>query len=100
MITMDEILKEIEGSKDIIKGIRVKKIGLFGSYLRNEQRKGSDIDILVEFEKDKKTFDNYIDPKLFLEDLFNCKVDLVIYGAVKSRLRPYILGSVKYATGL
>ncbi len=100
MITMDEILKEIEGSKDIIKGFGVKKIGLFGSYLRNEQRKGSDIDILVEFEKDKKTFDNYIDLKLFLEDLFNCKVDLVIYGTVKSRLRPYILGGVKYATGL
>ncbi|MGB2841691.1 MAG: nucleotidyltransferase family protein [Halobacteriota archaeon] len=100
MITTDEILKKIEESKNILRGFGVKKIGLFGSYVRNEQREGSDIDILVEFEKDKKTFDNYIDLKLFLEDLFKYKVDLVIYETVKTRLRPYIFGSVKYATGL
>ena len=106
MTTTDEILKKIEESKAIIKRFGVKEIGLFGSYVRNEQRRGSDIDILVEFEKSKKTFDNYIElklfleVKLFLEDLFKCRVDLVIYGTVKPGLRPYLLGSVKYATGL
>jgi len=100
MTTTDEILKKIEESKAIIKRFGVKEIGLFGSYVRNEQRRGSDIDILVEFEKSKKTFDNYIELKLFLADLFKCRVDLVIYGTVKPGLRPYLLGSVKYATGL
>ena len=100
MTTTDEILKKIEESKAIIKRFGVKEIGLFGSYVRNEQRRGSDIDILVEFEKSKKTFDNYIVLKLFLEDLFKCRVDLVIYGTVNPKLRPYILGSVKYAKGL
>ena len=102
MITADEneILKKIEESKAIIKRFGVKEIGLFGSYVRNEQRRGSDIDLLVEFERGKKTFDNYIELKLFLEDLFKCRVDLVIYGTVKPGLRPYLLGSVKYATGL
>jgi len=100
MTTTDEILKKIEESKAIIKRFGVKEIGLFGSYVRNEQRRGSDIDILVEFERGKKTFDNYIELKLFLEDLFKCRVDLVIYGTVKPGLRPYLLGSVKYATGL
>ena len=56
--------------------------------------------MLVEFEKGKKTFDNYMELKFFLEDLFNCKVDLVILESIKSDLKPHILRSVKYATGV
>lgn len=77
-----------------------KKIGLFGSYIKDEQKTGSDIDILVEFEKDQKTFDHYMDLKFFLENLFNLKVDLVISEAIKPDLKPYILDSVKYASGV
>jgi len=97
-LTSDKILKKIEENKDVIEKFGVKKIGIFGSYVRNEQKAGSDIDVLVEFEEGKKTFDNYMDLKFFLEDLFNCKVDIVIAGAIKPDLKPYILRSVKYAT--
>ncbi len=100
MVTHEILLKEIEKNKEPIRKFGVKKIGLFGSYVRGEQQKRSDIDILVEFEKGKKTFDNYMDLKFFLEDLFDCKVDLVIKEAIKPRLKPYILESVQYATGL
>ncbi len=55
------------------------------------------MDLLVEFEKDKITFDNYMDLKFFLEYLFKRKVDLVMHEAIKPDLKPYILGSVKYA---
>lgn len=97
MLTYDIIFKKIEKNKDSIKKYGVKRIGLFGSYLRNEQKNTSDIDILVEFEKDKITFDNYMELKFFLEDLFKCKVDLVMQDVLKPDLKPYILGSVKYA---
>ena len=100
MLTADEILKKIKENKEKIKKFGVKRIGLFGSYLRNEQKTESDIDILVEFERGKKTFDNYMDLKFFLEDLFKCKVDLVIADALKPDLKPIILRSVKYATGV
>ena len=100
MLNSDEILKKIEESKDKIKKFGVRRIGLFGSYVRNEQKKGSDIDIIVEFEKGKKTFDNYMELKFFLEDLFNCKVDLVILESIKPDLKSHILRSVKYATGV
>jgi len=100
MAAHEILLKEIEKNKESIKKFGVKKIGLFGSYVRDEQQKRSDIDILVEFEKGKKTFDNYMDLKFFLEDLFDCSVDLVIKEAIKPRLKPYILESVQYATGL
>ena len=68
----------------------VKKLYIFGSYVRGEQTPESDIDILVEFEKGKKTFDNYMDLKFYLEDLFGKKVDLIIKEAVKPKLRKYI----------
>ncbi len=97
MLTAEEILKLIQQNRERIKRYGVKRIGLFGSYLRGEQKESSDIDILVEFEKGKKTFDNYIELKFFLEDLFKRKVDLVIAESVKPELRKYIMESVKYA---
>ncbi len=97
MLTYKTILTKLEENKDTIKKYGVIRIGLFGSYTRNEQKPTSDIDILVEFEKGKVTLDNYMDLKFFLEDLFKRKVDLVMEDAIKPDLRPYILGSVKYA---
>ena len=97
MLTAEEILKLIQQNRERIRRYGVKRIGLFGSYLRGEQKESSDIDILVEFEKGKKTFDNYMELKFFLEDLFKRKVDLVIAESVKPELRKYIMESVKYA---
>ena len=68
----------------------VKNLYIFGSYVRGEQTPESDIDILVEFEKGKKTFDNYMDLKFYLEGLFGKKVDLIIKEAVKPKLKKYI----------
>ncbi|MFQ5887506.1 MAG: nucleotidyltransferase family protein [Candidatus Hydrothermarchaeales archaeon] len=98
MQTTEAILKEIKENLEKIRKYGVKRIGLFGSYVRDEQNAVSDIDILVDFEKGKKTFDNYMELKFFLEELFKCKVDLVISEAIKPDLKSYILGSVKYAT--
>ena len=100
MLSNDTILKKIEENRKIIREYGIKRIGLFGSYMRNEQKDGSDIDILVEFEEGEKTFDNYMDLKFFLEELFGCNVDLATADAVKPRLKPYILENVKYAEGL
>ncbi len=100
MLTHKTILSKLEENTATIKKFGVKRIGLFGSYLRKEQKPTSDVDILVEFEKGKVTFDNYIDLKFFLEDMFQCKVDLVMRDTIKPDLKPYILGSVKYAAGV
>ena len=76
----------------------VKRIGLFGSFINNKQKANSDIDILVEFKKGKKTFDNYMDLKFFLEGIFKRDVDLVVKESLKVNLKSNILRSVKYAT--
>ena len=100
MIVKEEIIKKLEENRERIKGYGVRRIGLFGSYARGEERQKSDIDILVEFEKGKKTFDNYMGLVLFLEDLLGLKVDLVIRENIKTLLKPHILKGVEYAKGL
>lgn len=99
MLTSNQIIKILNIHRKEIQRFGVKRIGLFGSFQTNKQHKKSDIDILVEFSKGKKTFDNYMDLKFFLEKSFDRPVDLVIKEAVKQDLKPSILKSVRYATG-
>jgi len=70
----------------------VERLGLFGSYARNEAKSGSDIDILVEF--DEPSFDRYMDLKAELAALFGIEVDLVLADSLKPRLKPHILQEV------
>ena len=100
MLNSDKILKIINENQRYIKKFGVKSIGLFGSYATNNQKPESDIDLLVEFKKGKKTFDNYMDLKFYLENLFDCNIDLVLKEALKVDLKSNILKSVKYAAGL
>ncbi len=92
-----EILKTIRTHSNELKAYGVKKVGLFGSFVHSKQNPNSDIDILVEFDRARKTFDNYMDLKFFLERLFNRKVDLVIKSALKTRIKDRVLSEVKYA---
>lgn len=75
----------------------VASIGIFGSYAHGEERQDSDVDVLVIFQKGKKTFDNYMGTKFYLEDLFKKKVDLVTDAALKPFIRDPILKDVIYA---
>jgi len=97
-LTPKRIIRTIEEHKDEIHKFGVRKIGLFGSFIRNEQKPISDIDLLVSFSK--KTFDNYMGLKLFLEGIFKRKVDLVMPKTVKPDLKSYIMRDVKYAKAI
>lgn len=72
----------------------VDKIGYFGSFSRNEQTKGSDIDILVSFAKPLGW--EFFDLQEFLEKELDMEVDLVSDKALKEQLKQAILNSVKY----
>ena len=100
MLSQQEILRELSKNLTTWKEqYGVKRIALFGSYARGEQNDSSDIDVLVDFIEHAVTFDNYMDLKFNLEDLFQKKVDLVIYDDIKPALKPVILRSAKYAEG-
>jgi hypothetical protein len=94
----EQILKIIEANREKIRGLGVRRLGLFGSAARSEATETSDLDFLVEMEP--KTFDAYMDLREFLEQLFGCKVDLVMKDALKPRLREPILKETIYAQGL
>ncbi|MBS3080120.1 nucleotidyltransferase domain-containing protein [Candidatus Pacearchaeota archaeon] len=93
-LSYKEIMKKLEEHKNDICKYGVRKIGLFGSFLRNKQKRGSDIDILVSF--DRVTFDNYIGLKFLLEKILRREVDLVIEKDLRSELN-YVKDEVRYA---
>lgn len=97
MLNKKIIMQSIQDNFDEIKRYGIRRIGVFGSFIRSSQDTKSDIDVLVEFYPEKKSFDNYMELKFFLEKLLRRKVDLVIKDALKPRIRPYILDEVLYA---
>lgn len=96
-LTPNSIIKILEKHKSEIKRYKVKKLGLFGSFLKGTQHKKSDLDFLVVF--DKSTFDDYMDLKFLLEKMFNKKVDLVIENKLKPDLQ-YVKEEAVYAKGM
>lgn len=79
-----------------IKKYGIARLGVFGSYANGCPADDSDIDILIKFEPNMKSFDNYIDLKFFLEELLNKKIDLIIEENIKEELKEEILRSVYY----
>jgi uncharacterized protein len=84
-----------ESKRDLRERYGVRRIGIFGSYAKNKQRRKSDIDILVEFEKEIDLFD-FLDVKDFLEKILKKKVDLVMKTALKPNIGKRILKEVRY----
>ena len=75
-MTKNDILATLTSKKSFIeKEFEVSKIGLFGSYARNKQTDESDIDFYVEFKR--KTFDNLAGLWVYLEELYNKKIDII-----------------------
>jgi uncharacterized protein len=82
-----------------LRRLGTRRLALFGSVrARGEGSDSSDIDLLVELQP--RTFDAYMDVKLFLEKILGRKVDLVLADAVKPRLRAVILAEAVRASGL
>ena len=88
-----KIIKNLEMKKKEMKNLGVKKIGLFGSYSKDKQKKGSDIDFLVEFNE--IDFDNYMELMFLLKKLFKRKIDLVIEKNLIPELN-YVKKEAKY----
>lgn len=86
----EEVIRRIRENYEEIRKFGVKRIGIFGSVVRGEAGEDSDIDILVEFEDGKKTFENFINLALFLKKLLGREIDLLTPKSVSPYIRPYI----------
>ena len=85
---MDVIETLRKHGREIRERYGVRRIGVFGSFVRGDQKEESDIDVLVEF--DEPTFDNFMNLSFYLEELFGRKVDLVTTKGLSPYIRPIV----------
>jgi len=94
MKTVERLMEKLAKNKNELKRkFGVKKIGIFGSYIRGEQSDKSDIDILVEFEEPIGFF-KFLELEEYLEGLLGVNVDLVSKKALKPMIGKHILKEV------
>jgi predicted nucleotidyltransferase len=94
--TKAEVMDLLRRHADDIQRLGVERIGLFGSFVREEQTAESDVDVLVKFAADQKTFDHFMDLCFLLEDLFGRKVDVLTVEYLSPFFGPHILNEVEY----
>jgi predicted nucleotidyltransferase len=94
IIDKNNVLKGMEQHKTKFRKFGVRRIGLFGSFLKGKQNKKSDIDIIVKFSK--PSFDNYVKTLILLEKMFKRKIDLITESSLRPELE-YVKREAEYA---
>ena len=93
--TKQDVLGRIQEHGKKIRALGVEALGLFGSFARGEQGTESDVDLLVRFRRDQKSFDNFMALAFLMEDLLGRKVELVTPEGLSPYLGPHILAEVQ-----
>lgn len=97
ILNKEKVLEVIKKRKNLFDKYHIKTLALFGSTARNEATLNSDLDFLVEF-RTSPTFDNYMDLKFYLEELFNKPVDLVIKQDLKPIIKEKVIKEAVYVS--
>jgi uncharacterized protein len=97
-LTGNTILTHLSEHQELLKNLGVVRLGLFGSYVRNEHNPQSDLDFLVSIRP--MSYTRWMDVWNFLEDTFGLEVDLVPEEALRPEFRSQILNEVRYVEGL
>ena len=96
MSELDKIKKILKQNKRLLqRDFKIKQLGIFGSYVRGEQKRNSDVDILVEFSETPGLFD-FMKIENNLGALLKKRVDLVMKGALKPAIGKHIMNEVVY----
>lgn len=98
MKNKEDVLALLRKNKPELSRFGVSSIGLFGSYLHDKQTNESDIDLLIDFEPEQETFDNYMAVYDIFENLFtDKKVEIVTKNGLSKHIGPAILKGILYA---
>lgn len=94
---LNELLALLMGKKELLRNnFGVIDLAIFGSYARNQQKKGSDVDIYVQLRKEAKTFDNFMELRFYLEEMLGKKVDLLTKESIREELQQKIFTEAVY----
>lgn len=90
--TIHDLLRRREAD---LRALGVRRLGLFGSFARGEQSPESDVDLLLEFEPGRKSFDSFLAIGALLEELLQRRVELLTPESLSPHLGPRILSEVE-----
>jgi predicted nucleotidyltransferase len=93
--TKAEVIDRLRANGERLRRLGVKRCGLFGSFVRDEAREDSDVDLLIDFSPAEKTFDNFMELAFFLEELLGRRVELVTSEYLSPYIGPHILREVE-----
>ncbi|UAJ14065.1 nucleotidyltransferase family protein [Aquirufa lenticrescens] len=93
--TKKELLNALSKNREMIKLFGVTSLGIFGSFSKGKIKESSDVDLLVDFDPAKKSFDNFMDLSFFLEGIFGRKVEIVTTQSLSKFIGPHILNEVQ-----
>jgi hypothetical protein len=97
MTTKDQILSKLKANKPEFSKFGISDIGLFGSYLRDQQTANSDIDLLIDFEPGKENFDNLMAAYDLFENIFiGENVEVITKNGLSKYIGPQILQNIVY----
>ena len=94
--TKRDVRERLLGDRADIEELGVRRLGLFGSLVRGDQGPHSDVDLLVEFEPEGKTFDNFARLSFLLKEMLQRRVELVTTDSLSSYIGPRIIREVEY----
>ena len=93
--TLDEIKNLLQHKPELSEKWKVRFLGIFGSYVRGEANKSSDLDLLVEIDDPKMGLLKFIALENYLSDLLGVKVDLVEKQALKPAIGRHVTEEVE-----
>lgn len=94
--TKQDLVERLQRHRADLRRLGVRRLGVFGSFRREEPHQESDVDLLVEFVEGEKSFDHYMALSFFLEDELGRPVELVTPEGLSPYIGPHILGEVEY----
>jgi uncharacterized protein len=90
-----DVIQRVRAAEQRIAALGVRRLALFGSVVRDEARTDSDVDLLVEFEPTRKTFDNFLALSELLEHLLDHRVELLTMESLSPYIGPHILAEAE-----
>ncbi|MFI5134775.1 MAG: nucleotidyltransferase family protein [Chitinophagales bacterium] len=94
--TKQELIETVRANEEKILSFGVKRLGLFGSFVREEHDNDSDIDFLVDFKKKHLKLKNLVDLGYFLQDVSGRKVEVITRGSLSKYFGHRILNETEY----
>lgn len=96
-LSIEEVIAYIKKNRRLfLDKFGVTNIGIFGSFVRGEQTSSSDIDMVVEMEKDRKNIHNFLQLKRFIEKEMKREVDIGFEHSLKAAIKEKIKEQIIY----